>query len=55
MNKVIVFFENNFWGPAAWINIASNENGHFSQIYNFSQNGQHILCCFLIGDFARNC
>lgn len=55
MNKIVLSFDKNFWGPVAWLNIAFDEVGKFSQLYNFSQNNANILCCFLTGDFARKC
>lgn len=53
MNKIIVAFEEDFWGPVRWIKIGCDERGKFSNIYNFSQKCKHLLCCFITDDFAR--
>lgn len=53
MNKILVSFTENFWGNSAWLSIGCEERGKFSHFYNFSQNGKHILCCFITDDFAR--
>ena len=55
MNKVILSFSENFWGPVYWVSVGCDERGKYPHFYNFSQADKHILCCFLTDDFARKC
>lgn len=53
MNKVLMSFEENFWGNCDWLMLAGEERGKFTHSYDFSHDGKNILVCFLTEDFAR--
>ena len=55
MNKIVLSFSENFWGSIRVISLGFDERGKYPHLFNFSQNGKHILVCFVTDDFARKC
>ena len=53
MNKILLSFSERFWDSTEWFSINSDERGKFCHFCNLSQKGRHILCCFMVADFAR--
>ena len=53
MEKVVISFEENFWGSTEWLLLASDVRSKFTYSYNFSGNGKNILCTFMTDEFAR--